>query len=98
MEAGKTCPGQWTHGLREVRYRDFVSRLKGKRVRVRNWGREAAHWVRPVGATRERGWAGWRKVMGRGRQFWPEKLIGFIIIFFYFCSILYFFSIFVFPS
>jgi hypothetical protein len=153
MEAGKTCPGQWTHGLREVRYRDFVAMLrpslgtlvmseigvdwdvlreyfiywgfthspipsnhsnhkisklglKGKderdcrvpRVRVRNWGREAAHWVRPVGATRERGWAGWRKVMGRGRQFWPEKLIGFIIIFFYFCSILHFFSIFVFPS
>jgi hypothetical protein len=55
MEAGETCPGQWTHGLREVRYRDFVSKLKGEdepdcrvpRVRVRNWGREAAHWVRP---------------------------------------------------
>jgi hypothetical protein len=28
MEAGKTCPGQWMRGLREVRYGDFVSRLR----------------------------------------------------------------------
>jgi hypothetical protein len=37
------------------------------RVRVQNWGREADHWGPPIGATKEQGWIGSRKLMGRGR-------------------------------